>query len=62
MSRKLERLSSYGKIDRLLFGAVHDWLDIGKAVANLADLAGLAGLAGHLMSYAITRTRVEKRS
>lgn len=47
-------------IDRLLFGAVHDWLDLGKVVVNLADLAILAGLAGYLASVALHR-RAESR-
>ncbi len=33
--------------DRLIFGAVHDWLDLGKVVVNLADLAVLAGVIGY---------------
>ena len=44
-------------VDRLLFGAVHDWLDLGKVVVNLADLAILAGLAGLLVSVAVGRSR-----
>jgi lipoprotein signal peptidase len=32
--------------DRVLFGAVHDWLDLGKVVVNLADLAVLVGFLG----------------
>ena len=39
--------------DRLLFGAVHDWLDLGKVVVNLADLAVLVGLIGYFLSLAI---------
>jgi lipoprotein signal peptidase len=32
--------------DRLLFGAVHDWLDLGVVVVNFADLAVLVGVLG----------------
>lgn len=32
--------------DRVLFGAVHDWLDMGKVVVNLADLSVLVGFVG----------------
>lgn len=32
-------------VDRVLFGAVRDFLVLGPVVANLADLAVLAGLA-----------------
>ncbi|HEV2035959.1 MAG TPA: signal peptidase II [Candidatus Dormibacteraeota bacterium] len=41
--------------DRLLFGAVHDWLDLGKVVVNLADLAVLMGLLGYFACLAVTR-------
>jgi lipoprotein signal peptidase len=34
--------------DRMLFGAVHDWLNLGRVVINFADLAVLVGLAGYL--------------
>ena len=43
--------------DRMVFGAVHDWLDQGKVVVNLADLAVLAGLVGYFASLAITGRR-----
>jgi signal peptidase II len=42
-------------VDRLLFGAVHDWLDLGKVVVNFADLAVLAGLVAYLFWSAIAR-------
>jgi lipoprotein signal peptidase len=32
--------------DRVLFGAVHDWLHLGPTVANLADFLLLAGALG----------------
>jgi signal peptidase II len=41
--------------DRLLFGAVHDWLDLGKVVVNLADLAVLVGLIGYFVWLAIAK-------
>jgi lipoprotein signal peptidase len=40
-------------VDRMLFGAVHDWLDLVKVVVNVADLAILAGLVGYFASLAI---------
>ena len=43
--------------DRLLFGAVHDWLDLGRAVVNVADLAVLVGVVGYFASFAIAWTR-----
>ncbi len=41
--------------DRLAFGAVHDWLDLGKVVVNLADLAVLISLFGYFSLLATTR-------
>ena len=38
--------------DRLFFGAVHDWLELGKVVVNLGDLAVVAGLLGYFASLA----------
>lgn len=40
-------------LDRLAFGAVHDWLRISGVTMNLADvlvLAGVLGVGGHLAS------------
>jgi lipoprotein signal peptidase len=39
-------------LDRLLFGAVHDWLYLPKVVINLADVAVVVGLIGYLVSQA----------
>ena len=39
--------------DRLLFGAVHDWLDIGHVVVNFADLAVLVGVLGYGVSLLV---------
>jgi lipoprotein signal peptidase len=44
--------------DRLVFGAVHDWLDLGKVVVNLADLAVLIGLVGYSVALASTRRQL----
>jgi signal peptidase II len=41
--------------DRILFGAVHDWLNLGKVVVNLADVAVLVGLFGYLACLESTR-------
>jgi signal peptidase II len=41
--------------DRLLFGAVHDWLDIGQVVVNFADVAVLVGLLGYAASLLFAR-------
>ena len=41
--------------DRFAFGAVHDWLDLGKVVVNLADLAVLTGLIGYFSLLATSR-------
>ncbi len=40
-------------LDRLIFGAVHDWLYLPKVVINLADLAVVAGLLGYFVSLAL---------
>jgi lipoprotein signal peptidase len=40
--------------DRLLFGAVHDWLNLGKIVVNLADVAVLVGLIGYFAVLVIS--------
>jgi lipoprotein signal peptidase len=37
-------------LDRLLFGAVHDWLYLPKVVINLADVAVAVGVMGYLVS------------
>ncbi len=42
-------------LDRLLFGAVHDWLYLPKATINLADVAVVVGLMGYLVSQAPQR-------
>jgi lipoprotein signal peptidase len=43
--------------DRLLFGAVHDWLNLGKVVINFADLAVLVGILGYGGSLAFAYRR-----
>jgi lipoprotein signal peptidase len=43
--------------DRSLFGAAHDWLDLGIVVVNLADLAVLIGLLGYFACLANARRR-----
>lgn len=40
-------------LDRLIFGAVHDWLYLPKVVVNLADLAVVVGLLGYFVSLAL---------
>jgi lipoprotein signal peptidase len=40
-------------LDRLLFGAVHDWLYLPKVTINLADVAVVIGLMGYLVSQAL---------
>jgi lipoprotein signal peptidase len=42
-------------LDRLLFGAVHDWLYLPKVVINLADVAVVIGLTGYFVSLALAR-------
>jgi lipoprotein signal peptidase len=39
-------------VDRLFFGAVHDWFDLGKVVVNLADVAIFVGLFGYFAALA----------
>jgi lipoprotein signal peptidase len=41
--------------DRILFGAVHDWLNLGKVVVNASDLAVLVGIVGYFICLAFTR-------
>lgn len=43
--------------DRLLFGAVHDWLDLGRVVVNLADVSVLLGLLAFGASLALSQQR-----
>ena len=40
-------------LDRAAFGAVHDWLRIGRVVINLADLAVALGLVGYVIFMAL---------
>jgi lipoprotein signal peptidase len=42
-------------LDRLLFGAVHDWLYLPKVTIDLADIAVLLGVVGYLVSLVLTR-------
>jgi lipoprotein signal peptidase len=42
-------------LDRLLFGAVHDWLCLANIVINLADVAVMLGLIGYFISLWQTR-------
>jgi lipoprotein signal peptidase len=42
-------------LDRLLFGAVHDWLYLPKVVINLADVAVVVGLTGYFVSLVMKR-------
>jgi len=42
-------------LDRLIFGAVHDWLYLPKVVINLADAAVVVGLIGYLVAQALRR-------
>ena len=42
-------------LDRLLFGAVHDWLYLPKVDINLADVAVVLGLIGYLVSEVLPR-------
>ena len=44
-------------VDRLLFGAVHDWLDLGTVVVNLADISVFAGILGYFASLLMARNR-----
>ena len=37
-------------LDRLLFGAVHDWLYLPKVTINVADIAVVIGLMGYLLA------------
>ena len=46
-------------LDRLLFGAVHDWLYLPKVVVNLADVAVFLGLI--LYGYSSARRRQGRR-
>ena len=41
--------------DRMLFGAVHDWLDLGKVVVNFADVAVVMGLLGYCVYVVFAR-------
>jgi lipoprotein signal peptidase len=43
--------------DRVVFGAVHDWLHVATVVINLADIAVVVGLLGYAASFSPTRTR-----
>jgi lipoprotein signal peptidase len=40
-------------LDRLLFGAVHDWLYLPRVTINLADVAVVVGVMGYLVSRAL---------
>ncbi|MEM8708364.1 MAG: signal peptidase II [Actinomycetota bacterium] len=37
-------------IDRLVTGAVHDWLDLGVVIANVADFVLVAGLGWYVVA------------
>jgi lipoprotein signal peptidase len=41
--------------DRLLFGAVHDWLYLPKVAVNLADLAVIIGAIGYFLRLRLRR-------
>ena len=43
--------------DRVLFGAVHDWLDLGRVIINLADVSVLVGLLAFGASLALSKHR-----
>src|SRR5260370_34488068 len=42
-------------LDRLIFGAVHDWLYLPKVAVNLADIAVIGGVIGRFPSLAPSR-------
>jgi|SRR4029077_8297272 len=37
-------------LDRLIFGAVHDWLYLPKVAVNLADIAVIGGMIGYFLA------------
>jgi lipoprotein signal peptidase len=42
-------------LDRLVFGAVHDWLYLPKVTVNLADIAVFLGIIGYFVSLVLAR-------
>src|ERR1700681_2107958 len=42
-------------LDRLVFGAVHDWLYLPKVTVNVADIAVLIGVIGYVISALLAR-------
>ncbi len=44
-------------LDRLIFGAVHDWLYLPKVAVNLADLAVIGGMIGYFLALLLPRKR-----
>jgi lipoprotein signal peptidase len=49
-------------LDRLIFGAVHDWLYLPKVVINLADVAVVVGLSIYFISLIRPRRAGSNRS
>jgi lipoprotein signal peptidase len=42
-------------LDRLLFGAVHDWFYLPKVAVNLADIAVIGGMIGYFLALLLPR-------
>jgi lipoprotein signal peptidase len=42
-------------LDRLIFGAVHDWLYLPKVAVNLADIAVIGGMIGYFLTLLLPR-------
>jgi lipoprotein signal peptidase len=42
-------------LDRLIFGAVHDWLYLPKVAVNLADIAVIGGMIGYFLALLLPR-------
>jgi lipoprotein signal peptidase len=44
-------------LDRMLFGAVHDWLYLPKVTLNLADVAVIVGMTGYFLGLVLSAKR-----